>query len=539
MSQRSSLYFLDVCLPNENEPNLSLQMGILRWSEKRNDRPEVYVHTYLMPQSLNRVRWTNVASMGIDKQLICDSVDLPNIDDMIKADFLKYKRVVCFNAQIEPFHRLTLQASEVISITSLWKEVFAKDEDALECTTLQSMLEYLGIQPQDNENTNYTPLLLQLHSMAALWYVLDGIKRNPEHRNLNFALQCAAIWPLPKKTGKWFENNPNSLSDLSEKQIKDFFSENLADYLNWHDLSMFAHDWILNRPKRLIYSDLVGVNEMAAYIFNKQLDFRIQLWMLIFYALYEHKINYSREIALKAGRLQDVSSAVRENFSTFIISHLDDFLSESQKFHLVSSLIEQCLEEKDKASFTHYNFDECKKAVPDKPLYYCQSLGPDHTNFKCFYEIRDAMQNIRYRCYTIYGQGEDRSLCIDFVNKALRSFMSEVKNPFSVFWITAELRIWIQFITGISWSDYTRPPKMGEDPVISEYRRNLAKVMTDANSKYVRKLYNNLVEAINSLNSSDNYDMPSKCFNFQGASIEIKACKRRKINFFKRLFSFK
>ena len=109
MSQRSSLYFLDVCLPNENEPNLSVEMGILRWSAKRDDRPEVYVHTYLRPQLINRVRWTNVASMGIDKQKIVDNKRLPTISDMIDADFLKYRHVVCFNAELEPWSKLTAQ----------------------------------------------------------------------------------------------------------------------------------------------------------------------------------------------------------------------------------------------------------------------------------------------------------------------------------------------------------------------------------------------------------------------------------------------
>lgn len=539
MSQRSSLYFLDVCLPNENEPNLSVQMGILRWLAKRDDRPEVYVHTYLRPQLINRVRWTNVASMGIDKQQIIDNKKLPTIGDMIKADYLKYKRVVCFNADIEPWSSLTSQSSEVTSITSLWKEIFAKNEKALECiNSLNSMLEYLGIPQRDDDNKNFPPLLLRLHAMVAVWFVLDNLKNPANPRNINFANQCSFIWPLPKFKNQWFDNNPQSFSDLSQTQIKEFFSNDLGLRLNWNNLSMYAHDWVYNRPQKLIQSDLVGAKELADYIFNKLLNFRVKLWLLIFYALYEHKINYSREIALKGGNFEGLSSAIKENFSHFIIAHLDDFLNEKQKLHLVSSLISQSLEEKDKASFTHYDFHECSKSEPDKPVYFCYSAGPELTSYKCFYEIRDAVQKIRYRRYTIYGQGEDRALCVDFVNKSLNSFIAEAKNPFSPFWVTSDLRLWIQFITGISWADYTRPTKMGDEPEVLSYRRNLAIVMEEANKKYLQKLRQNLIEAIESINNNEGYDMPPKCFNFQGTSIEIETCKRKKKGIFTRLFSF-
>lgn len=116
--------------------------------------------------------------------------------------------------------------------------------------------------------------------------------------------------------------------------------------------------------------------------------------------------------------------------------------------------------------------------------------------------------------------------------------MAETKNPFSSFWVTPELRLWIQFITGISWADYTRPTKMGDDQQILTYRRNLAHVMEEANSKYLQKLKQNLVEAIESINNNEGYDMPPKCFNFQGTSIEIETCKRNKKGLLKRLFSF-
>jgi hypothetical protein len=554
MSQRSSLYFIDVCLPNDNEPSQSVQMGILRWSAKRDDRPEVYVHTYLKPQLLDRVRWANVASMGIDKQMIVSNKKLPTIDDMIKADYLKARRVICFNNELEPWRRLTANAQDVISIVSMWNELFKNNDEAYRCnSSLNAMLEYLHLPLRDDDNKHFPPLLLRLHAMVALWYVLDNIRKRRFAKHMDLAAQCSFIWPLPKIQDKWFDNNPRSLSDLSEKQIQEFFSDDLALRLNWNNLSIYACDWVFKRSNfvnhqqgynissdiNIKVKDLVGVKELADFIFNRLLNFRIQLWLLIFYDVYEHKSLYSRDIALKRGRFSELQPAVQEHFSQFIIKHLDDFLNEDQKLHLVSSLISQSLEERDKAPFTHYDFDECSKEGPDKPVYFCYSQGPDHTSYKCFYEIRDAAQNIRYRRYAIYGQGEDRALCVDFVNRSLNTFYAEVRNPFSSFWVTPELRLWIHFITGISWADYTRPTKMGDDPHVLECRRKFSKLMERANLPYVKKLKENLVEAIESINSNNDYVMPPKCFNFQGTSIEIETCKRKEMGFFKRLFSFR
>lgn len=81
----SVIYFVDAYTPNEGEPELSLEYGVLRWNREQSDRPEVYVHTYLRPEtSIHRVRWPNAQSyMKIDRDFIEGNLNLPTLNDMI------------------------------------------------------------------------------------------------------------------------------------------------------------------------------------------------------------------------------------------------------------------------------------------------------------------------------------------------------------------------------------------------------------------------------------------------------------------------
>ena len=438
MSQKAC-YFLDILLPNENEPELSVEIGVLRWSGKMVDRPEVYVHSFLRPQNFTRVRWANVASKGILRNQI-EGQKLPTIDDMVNSDYLKHKRVVCFNDKVEPWKSLTKNSLEVNSIVTLWNLVFEKNEEALNCQNLQQMLEFVGLPSQCHENHGYTQLLCDLHAMAALWFVLELLLSNKSNVIENAQALCEPLWPLPQVPQKWFENNPQSFKDLSKEQVLDFFSENLAHRLNWTNLSIFAYDWVYNRPNRQPVEELEGFYELSDYIFNKMLTFRVRLWILIFFTVFGHKIRQAREVALNNGRFEKLSPAVRDNFSHFVISHLDDFLDDTQKRSIIHALIKQSLQKRSKATFESFNFDEISK-MEDSRRYFCDSFGPEDSNIKCVFEIRDAMQSILYRRYIITGQGQEREMCAEFLNQALHSFMIEVKNSLSSFWFSPELQV--------------------------------------------------------------------------------------------------
>lgn len=88
----ATLFFVEAYTPNEGEPALSLEYGVLRWSTRENDRPNVYVHTYLKPATPSRVKWP-VASieMKITRNLIDNKGDLPEMDDMLAESYLDQK----------------------------------------------------------------------------------------------------------------------------------------------------------------------------------------------------------------------------------------------------------------------------------------------------------------------------------------------------------------------------------------------------------------------------------------------------------------
>lgn len=128
MAQRSkspAIFFVDAYTPNEGEMGLCLEYGVLRWSSNKNDRPEVYVHSFLKPATTpNRVRWSNASvEMKISRDFIENNRDLPTIEDMIEADYLKGRSVVCFDAAVEPFYSLLSNSSAVVSIVQLWNDL--------------------------------------------------------------------------------------------------------------------------------------------------------------------------------------------------------------------------------------------------------------------------------------------------------------------------------------------------------------------------------------------------------------------------------
>ena len=118
----SVIYFVDAYTPNEGEPELSLEYGVLRWNREQSDRPEVYVHTYLRPEtSIHRVRWPNAQSyMKIDRDFIEGNLNLPTLNDMIEEDYLNGKTVVCVDASVEPLYNLTGNSLNIQSILYMW-----------------------------------------------------------------------------------------------------------------------------------------------------------------------------------------------------------------------------------------------------------------------------------------------------------------------------------------------------------------------------------------------------------------------------------
>lgn len=542
-SKNSTLFFVDAYSPNEGDSNLVLEYGILRWSENKSERPEVYVHTYLKPQvNYNRIHWSEATKMKISRDFIESKGDLPAIEDMIEADYLKRKSVVCFDVSAEPFSSLTCNSEHVFSIVDVFADIYADDEKARSCDTLAKMCDYVGLIPDDNRNTNYTPLLKRLHQMAALWSFLEELLLNPKRRKSISAggIQPSFIWPLPESKEVWFENDPKSFNDLSDREITDFFSSNLADRLDWFEMNMYACDWLFNRQQRPIARELAGQRELAEFIFQKILSFRMQIWILIFYSQFFHKKEDSLTIAKNRGDFSVLRPAGIESFTNFIIDNLDLFLSADQKASLIASLINQSLHENDSVPFEHYDYDALRKKdhrAPEGPRLYFTSSPSHGSAAECYKEIRDATGRTIYMRFEIKGRGKERASHIDTVLHHVNELIREASNPFSDIWMTPALKLWIQYITGINFTDIVRPQKMNDSELLNSARITLRKIIEREANPYLQKLYANLNDC-GKLIKQENIDVPSKGFNFQGISVEVMIVPSSKMGFIKRLFSF-
>src|SRR5574344_353752 len=537
------IYFVDAFTPNEGEPGLFLEYGVLRWDSVPSTRPEVFVHSYLRPTGANsRIRWA-VASveMKITREFLDGKGELPTMEDMIEADYLNNKSVVCFDLRQDPFPDLTSNCS-CTSIVDMWQNIYSDDEKALSCFDLNQMCDYIRLLPDDKVNTNYTPLLKRLHQMAALWSFLSEIKKHPKRRKTlsSGGMQFNCIWPLPKIEDEWFENEPQSFEDLTDQQIDDFFNGNLSDRLNWFDISMYAYDWIYNRPKSQGLSDLKGQNELTSFIFNKILSFKVKILVLIFFSVFLHRKEIALSIAKKHGSLGSLTPAENERFSNFIVSNLDVFLTQDQQASLIASLINQSLDANDKVPFTHYDYDSLQKRAKeddDGPRYIFTSNAPDNKSASCYKEIREASGKTIYRCYEVKGRGKDRELNIDLVNRNLNALLKDATNPFSSFWLTSELKLWIQYISGVSFTEIERTVKFNDSEKLIATRTILKKIVQKEATPYLKALYDKLNQCASSIQEVTNEPMTIG-FNFQGISLEVIITPPSKMSFLRKIFDF-
>lgn len=103
--------------------------------------------------------------------------------------------------------------------------------------------------------------------------------------------------------------------------------------------------------------------------------------------------------------------------------------------------------------------------------------------------------------------------------------------------MTPALKLWIQYITGINFTDIVRPQKMNDSELLNSARITLRKIIEREANPYLQKLYANLNDC-GKLIKQENIDVPSKGFNFQGISVEVMIVPSSKMGFIKRLFSF-
>lgn len=535
----SSLYFVEAYTANEGEPALSLEYGVLRWSSRDTDRPEVFVHTYLRPASMQRVRWLNASKeMKITRQLIENKGDLPEMDDMLSENYLDMKKIVCFDDSVEPYYTLSQRASDVISIKHVWEEIYEGNEKALSCSTVAQMCEFIGLPADNNENTNYTPLLKNLHQMAALWQILDEYMSNPKAKSLSQlspGLQINYIWPLPASQEEWFESRPSSLNDLSAKDLSDFFSANIADRINWFEMNMYACDWIYKRPVLRATQELQSKKEICEFIFNHILSFKMQMWVLIFFSLYHHRSEFALKIAQAKGNFAALSPAVIVSFTSFIIENIEYFLNPQQKFGLIKALLDKSLQKNAMIPFEHYDYEAVEKqSHSDDPKLYPTN---ENCEIPCVKGIRSGY-NVVYKRFEIKGSGKVREDYISGVNLHLNRVFSDAKNPFSDFWLPHPLQLWIQFILDVDFSAIKGPQRISDSDYLNSVRLSLRQLIEESTMPYLKDFFDKLNNAINMINqgAGANNGRPIQ-FAFQGCSFEIVIEPPSKLGILRNLFS--
>ena len=539
----SVVYFVDAYTPNEGEPEYSLEYAILRWCVDKSERPEVYVHTYLRPEApVHRIRWPNAQSyMKIDRSFIEGNDNLPTLANMIEEDYLNNKMVVCFDASLDPFYDLVGGAIKVESIVQTWNTLYSDDEKALSCDTIDKMCEYIGMLPDNNDNTNYTPLLKRLTKMAALWSLLVEVEKNPKCKP-NFksgGMQFNFVWPLPPSEENWFDPEPQSLSELTKEQIVDFFNTNLADKINWFKMSMYACDWVYRRRKRAGADDLVGKKELADFVFNKVLNFKMQMWVLIFYSLYFQQKEDACDIAISNGDLRQLSPVSLEKFTDFIIDNLDVFLNSYQKNCLLASLVHQSLDENVSCSFEHYDYANLKKHSSNNhhlPKLFFNEEFYKNNKGSSYKEILNSDGKSIYRLYELKGYGKDRGANIDFIVRKISKLYNDAHDVFSPIWLNSPIKLWIQFITGVDYKDISSSANRTDSEDLIEIRKAVKKIIEHEAYNYMLKLYEQLETAVTAIRAGDVTKSPI-CFNFQGCSVEIVISSPNQ-GLFKRLISF-
>ncbi|MCR5084586.1 MAG: hypothetical protein K6A65_03680 [Succinivibrionaceae bacterium] len=530
---KSTTYFFEVFLPNEGETENALEIAVLS-HESGAVRPQVYLHSFLRPASLSRVRWGSAAAMGITRELISGMADLPSLADIMQRRYLKDLTVVCFDKREEPYRSMCAPAFIAYSIVDEWRAAFDGNSQALSCETLKDMLAYIG-WPTEDGNRHYTPLMLRIHAMAAVWEYLEARKRLTDRE---VGGSHSSLWPLPSVDGQWFSSRPRSLSDIPRVELDEFFSFNLLDHLDWFRVNVYGHDWVFGRKLAIDPHPLPGQEPITEYTFNK-MSFQMQLWVLIYYTVFEQKGAFAAEIAASGGKISRLRSEVKSSFIPFFIMHLEDFLSAEEKQRLIHAILHQLLSDRgSKNTFVSYDFarlsrEEHRKGHRDTE--YTLISEPDDQPIKSFYEIRGNTGQVLYRKYEITGTGSERSFCANFVYHKLSEFNAECKDPFSPLWCDKSARDWIHYITGHTFAEICRTPRPNDPHDLSSVQSFLLRLIPRVTSKYAAHLYESLrtiVDEINSLASNRHY---RKQFCFMGISIEVVVTPKTQRSFLDRI----
>lgn len=535
MAQDDAIYFVDVYVPNEGEAESSLELAILRLSSLEG-RPSVFVHTYLQPvnYSLNRIRWRDAAQFGISQNTITRNA-WPTLNEICIEDYLKGKDVVCFSEAAEPINSLVQSSHQCMSIVDLWHSVFSNDQNAVALNDYTEMLEYLGLPTRDESNTKYTPLMKRLFAQISLWIYLLDCRSSRSIVPITDDFYGFNFWPLDSVPDPWYTGEPKSLTDIPTEALKLYFSDRLPDFIDWSNMFVYKHDWTFGRDRQRDVK-LSEQDAMIDFIFSRLFNLKTRLLVLAFYAIYNERVEYARAIALHGTPFNSLPNAVKEDFGSFVIMHLDDFLSGEQKHSIISALVEQVIIGKAENRIEDYDYDELKRYSAENGLSFDEHHLQLNHSISCYREI-SSKDDVLYRGFIIKGSIDERNECIEYINDKLTALVEEALNPLSTYWLTPALKQWIQFITGFSWAELYRPPRPNDSDTLTYTRNSIREIIGKFSAPYIQTFYSNITSCINRINEVPEGERISFRFIFQGIMFDILVDKTgEKPSIIKRIF---
>lgn len=520
MARDSAIYIVDVYVPNEGEPESALEITILR-IKALDSRPKVVVHSYIMPSAyhLARIRWNDAHSHGINKEIFRSGA-YPTLVDIYSRDFLKDKQVVCFCSNLDPVQTLVKNASSCFSILNTWQEVFAGNELVSSFTSCRAMLDYMGLEVQDRSNTGYTPSMKRSHAYLAIWLYLSNCSQYQIQPNYgDSTLAKNNFWPLSSVVEPWYQGNPKDFDEIPSEALCDYFSERLPDYLNWENLCIYQNDWIFGR-NRNYNVQLTKQDAMLDFIFYRLFNFKKRLLVLSFYSLYHNRTEYARLIALHQGQFSALKNYVKEDFAAFLISHLDDFLSGTQKRIIIDALVDQALQSKFEKPVEQFNFKDMLKHQDEGSLNFVQQHLESNHNIVWYQEI-STKEDLLYRCFVIKGSIVERNECIDHINTKISELLQEARNPFAPCWLSLELKEWIQAITGFTWMELSGPVRASDSESLQNTRFSIQEIIAKRSKGFLRSYLNNFKTIINDINNLPEGQHNTFCFSFMAITHDV------------------
>ena len=532
MEQDSAIYIIDVYEPNKGEPESALELTILS-IRSVGDLPTVHVHTYLQPTvDLNLIHWSEAENYGLRRSMFKDS-HWPTLKEIVSEEYLRNKFVICFCSSMEPVQTLIRNCTNCYSLINMWQQLFQGNDKIASINTHEEMLEYMGLPAHDMSNVKYTPLMKRVRSYIAIWCYLhrcETFNRTPSYGDIS--MSQSVYWPLQDIRDPWYDPYVKELTDIPEEAICQYFSDRLPEYFAWQGKCIYVNDWVFGR-KRLQEIHLKDKYAMLNFIYSNVFSLASRLLVLSLYALYNHSTNDARAIALYQGHLGELPAAIKEDFADFALLHLDDFLTGHHKYQIITSLMERGIQVKLDEQSSGYDFDQIEKNEQNRNrandgIYdgmQLMKLRLESNHNVIWYKELNSEEGVLYRRMIIKGSLNERNECIDHINEKIKELLSEVKDPFSPCWLSQGLMNWIELVTGFSWLEISRKPRVSDSETLIKSRQTIKDIILSQGQTYIKGYRNNFKKIIEQINNLPEGESEVFSFRFLNIIHEVEVDK--------------